>query len=287
MNFTNAERAEVLANALPFIQKYRGEIVVVKYGGNAMTNEELKLGVMEDIVLLHCIGVHVVLVHGGGPEITQLLTALGKKSEFVDGLRVTDKESVEVVTMALAGKVNKSLVNLLTQKGGNAVGLCGIDGSLIEARVKDERLGFVGEITRVNEKVVKDLLNNGYIPVISTVARGENGETFNVNGDTAAAFVAGALNARRLVMMTDISGVLRDKNDPTSLICETDLAGARKLIESGVVQGGMIPKVQCCIDAIEAGVQNVVILDGRVKHSILLELLTNEGIGTLVRGVAK
>ena len=287
MLFSNAERAEVLTQALPYIKKYNGKIVVIKYGGNAMVNEQLKQQVMEDIVLLWLIGVKVVLVHGGGPEISELMTRLNKKPEFIDGLRVTDKETVDIVQMVLAGKVNKTLVNLLEMKGGKAIGLSGMDGRLIEAEIKDERLGFVGEITKIHIKPVLDLLEKGYIPVISTIGCDKNGNTYNINGDTAAAYIAGSLNAERLIMMTDISGILRDKDDDSSLIPEVTVSGARALYAEGIISGGMIPKVDCCIEAIEQGVKNVVIMDGRVPHSILMELLTNEGAGTWIRGDKK
>ena len=281
--FSNAERAEVLTQALPYIKRYTGKVVVVKYGGNAMVNEQLKQQVMEDIVLLWLIGVKVVLIHGGGPEITELMARLGKKPEFVDGLRVTDKETVDIVQMVLAGKVNKTLVNLLEMKGGRAVGLSGMDGRLIEARIKDPRLGYVGEITKIHISPVTDLLDKGYIPVVSTVGCDREGNAYNINGDTAAAHIAGALNAERLIMMTDIAGILRDKEDSSSLIPEITLSQARELYQTGVISGGMIPKVDCCITAIKQGVKNVVIMDGRVPHSILMELLTDEGAGTWIR----
>lgn len=285
--FSNLERAEVLTQALPYIKKYNGKIVVIKYGGNAMINEQLKQQVMEDIVLLWLIGVKVVLVHGGGPEISELMAKLDKKTEFVDGLRVTDKETVDIVQMVLAGKVNKTLVNFLETKGGNAVGLSGMDGRLIEAKMKDKRLGFVGKITKIHISPVIDLLEKGYIPVISTVGCDKEGNAYNINGDTAAAYIAGALNAERLIMMTDISGILRDKNDENSLIPEVTVREAKSLYDDGIISGGMIPKVDCCIEAIEQGVKNVVIMDGRVPHSILMELLTNEGAGTWIRGGSK
>ncbi len=287
IDFSNAQRAEVLTEALPYIKRYTGKTVVVKYGGNAMINEELKMQVMEDIVLLWLIGVKVVLVHGGGPEISDLMNRLGKKAEFVDGLRVTDKETVDIVQMVLAGKVNKTLVNLLEMKGGKAMGISGMDGRLIESKVKDERLGYVGEITKIHIQPVVDLLEKGYIPVISTVGCDKQGNTYNINGDTAAAHIAGALNAARLIMMTDIAGVLRDKDDPSSLIPEITVADAKELQNSGVISGGMIPKVECCVEAIQKGVQNVIIMDGRVPHSILMELLTDEGAGTMVTGGTK
>ena len=283
-NFSNEERAEVLVQALPYIKKYTGKIVVVKYGGNAMVNEDLKRQVMEDIVLLWLIGVKVVLVHGGGPEISELMGKLGKEPEFVDGLRVTDQETMDIVQMALAGKVNKTLVNMLGMKGGKAVGLSGMDGRLIEAKIKNEKLGFVGDITKVNIDPVTDLLDKGYIPVVSTIACDKNGNSYNINGDTAAAYIAGALGAKRLIMMTDIGGVLKDKDDPTSLITNITPAEAMKLCEDGTVSGGMIPKVDCCITAIRAGVEKVIIMDGTVPHSILMELLTDEGAGTMVTG---
>ncbi len=285
--FSNPERAEVLAQALPYIKRYNGKIVVVKYGGNAMIDEQLKQQVMEDIVLLWLIGVKIVLVHGGGPEISDIMSKLGKKPEFVDGLRVTDKETVDIVQMVLAGKVNKTLVTLLEARGGKAMGISGMDGRLIEAKKKDERLGFVGDITKINIDPVVDLLEKNYIPVISTVGCDKEGNTYNINGDTAAAHIAGALGAERLIMMTDIAGILRDKDDPSTLIPEITLDDASKLYETGVISGGMIPKVDCCIEAIHEGVSKVIIMDGRVSHSILMELLTNEGAGTMVTGGQK
>ncbi|MBR4459654.1 MAG: acetylglutamate kinase [Clostridia bacterium] len=283
-SFTNAERAEVLTQALPYIKRYTGKIVVVKYGGNAMINEQLKQQVMEDIVLLWLIGVKVVLVHGGGPEISDLMKRLGKQAEFVDGLRVTDKETVDIVQMVLAGKINKTLVNLLEMKGGRALGISGMDGRLIEARIKDERLGYVGEVTHIHTRPIIDLLEKGYIPVVSTLGCDRHGNAYNINGDTAAARIAGALQAQRLILMTDIAGILRDRDDPSSLIPEMSLEDAQLLIGSGVVSGGMIPKLECCIDAIHAGVKNAVIMDGRIPHSILMELLTDEGAGTWIKG---
>lgn len=281
-NFSNAQRAEVLTQALPYIKEYNGKIVVVKYGGNAMINDGLKEQVMEDIVLLSLIGVKVVLVHGGGPEITDFMNKLGKKAEFVNGLRVTDKETVDIVQMVLAGKINKSLVNFLEMKGGKAMGISGMDGMLIEAEMKDERLGYVGNITNINIEAVNDLLGKGYIPVISTVGCDKQGNTYNINGDTAAARIAGALNAERLIMMTDIAGILRDKDDVNTLIPHITVSEAKSLYGSGIISGGMIPKVDCCIDAINHGVNKVIIMDGRVPHSILMEILTNEGAGTMV-----
>ena len=283
-SISNAKRAEVLTAALPYIRQYYGKTVVVKYGGNAMTSETLKEQVMEDLVLLRLVGVRVVLVHGGGPDVSEMMTKLGKKPEFVDGLRVTDRETVDIVQMVLAGKINKTLVNLLEMKGGHAIGLSGMDGRMIEAKQKDERLGFVGEITAVNIAPVEDLIERGYIPVVSTLGCDGDGNTYNINGDTAAAAIAGALGAERLIMMTDIAGILRDRDDPSTLIPEITVAEAEKLKKEGIVSGGMIPKVECCIDAIRRGVKKVIIMDGRVPHSILMELLTDEGAGTLVRG---
>ena len=279
---SNVERAEVLTAALPYIKKYSGKIVVVKYGGNAMINEQLKQQVMEDIALLWLIGVKVVLVHGGGPEISQTMKRLGKEAVFVDGLRVTDKETVDIVQMVLAGKINKTLVNLIQMKGGHAVGLSGIDGGIIEAKMKNEALGYVGEITKIRTQPITDLLEKNYIPVISTVASDRQGNTYNINGDTAAAYIAGALGAERLIMMTDIAGILKDKDDPSTLIPVVTVEEAKQLQEEGVVSGGMIPKVECCIEALEHGVKHVVIMDGRIPHSILMELLTDEGAGTMV-----
>ncbi len=278
---TNAQRAEVLIHALPYIQKYYDKILVVKYGGNAMVDGELKKAVMGDLVLLRLIGVKVVLVHGGGPEITEMLTRVGKESRFVDGLRVTDRDSADIVQMVLAGKVNKSLVQLLENTGGRAMGLCGLDGRLIEARMRDARLGYVGEIVKINTQPILDVLEKGYIPVISTVAGDREGNVYNINADTAAAQIAGALKAESLISMTDIAGILRDKDDPNSLISRINVSEAPQLMREGVISGGMIPKVECCIEAIRRGVHRVFIIDGRVPHSILIETLTDEGIGTM------
>ena len=279
--FTNAQCAEVLTRALPYIQEYYNKTIVVKYGGNAMINDELKQQVMGDIVLLSLVGVKVVLVHGGGPEITDLLKRVGKKSEFVDGLRVTDRETADIVQMVLAGKVNKDLVKLIESKGGTAMGISGMDGGLITARTKDERLGFVGEITKVNAKPIEDLLEKGYIPVVSTVGSDMNGNSYNINADTAAACIAGALGAEGLLMMTDIEGVLKDPSDSDSLIPVIDIKDAENLKADGTISGGMIPKVDCCIDALVRGVKKVFVLDGRVPHSVLIEILTGEGAGTM------
>jgi len=282
MQVSNQQRAELLVEALPYIKKYNGKIIVIKYGGNAMINEDLKQQVMEDVVLLHLIGVKVVLVHGGGPEISGMLKKIGKEAVFVDGLRVTDAETVDIVQMVLAGKINKTLVKLLESKGGKAMGISGIDGHMIDCEIKDERLGYVGEITKVRPQPIQDLLEKNYIPIISTIASDRLGHTYNINGDTAAAVIAGALEAECLIMMTDIAGILKDKDDPSTLIPRVTVSEAKKLYEDGIVSGGMIPKVDCCIEAINHGVKNVVIMDGRIPHSILMELLTDEGAGTMV-----
>ncbi len=269
-------------HALPYIQKYANKIVVVKYGGNAMLNEELKRAVMNDIVLLSLIGVRVVLIHGGGPEISDTLKAMGKETAFVDGLRVTDAETAGVVQMVLAGKINKSLVNLIGSIGGRAMGLCGLDGHMIEAEPVDrEKLGFVGAIAKVDPQPILDLLSMGYIPVVATVGYDEAGNVYNINADTAAARIAGVLKAESLISMTDIAGILRDKDDPASLIPRVNVSEAPQLVHQGVISGGMIPKVECCIEAIRRGVKKVFILDGRIPHAILMEILTDEGIGTM------
>ena len=300
MTLTNLQRAETIVHALPYIQKYYNKVVVIKYGGNAMINEELKQDVMNDIVLLSLIGVKVVLVHGGGPEINgmlkkvgkqsrfgggpeinDMLKKIGKKSEFVNGLRVTDHETIDTVLMVLAGKVNKSLVNLIECIGGKAVGLCGIDGHLIEAETLDEKLGYVGKITNVNIDPVVDLLDKGYIPVISTLGCDNNGNVYNINADTAAAEIAGKMKAESLISMTDICGILMDRDDPTTLVTNITPSKAKDLMDNGVIQGGMIPKVQCCLNAIELGVNRVFILDGTKPHAILMEMLTDEGVGTM------
>ncbi len=278
---TSNERAEVLIQALPYIQKYSHKIIVVKYGGNAMLNEELKRAVMGDLLLLTLVGVKVVLVHGGGPEISDLLKKIGKQSEFVDGLRVTDKETAEVVQMVLAGKINKSLVGLIQSMGGKAVGLCGMDGYLLLAKQLDDVHGYVGEITQVNTQPILDVLEKGYLPVVSTVACDEQGNTYNVNADTAAARIAASLGAESLISMTDIRGILRDPQDDSTLFSKIYVSDAPQLMREGVISGGMIPKVECCIEAIRRGVKKVFILDGRVPHAILTECLTDEGSGTM------
>ncbi len=281
MEITNNLRGQVLVEALPYIQKYSNKIVVIKYGGNAMINEELKNAVMGDIALLSLIGIKVVLVHGGGPEINDMLAKINKKSEWVDGLRVTDKETVDVVQMVLAGKVNKSLVALLGRLGCKAVGLCGADGQLIKAKVKDERLGYVGEITEINPEPILDLLEKGYVPVISTTACDDEGNIYNINADTAAAKIAGVLKAESFMSMTDIAGILRDKDDPSTLIPKIYVSDIPQLVNEGIISGGMIPKIDCCGEAIRRGVKKVFILDGTVPHSLLIEALTDEGLGTM------
>ena len=281
MNLSHADRAQVLTECLPYIQKYYNRIVVVKYGGNAMLNEELKNAVMGDIVLLNLIGVKVVLVHGGGPEITDMLKRVGKKSEFVGGLRVTDAETADIVQMVLAGKISKSLVNLIQNIGGRSISLSGVDGHLIEARQAKPELGYVGEITNVDIRPIQDMLEKGYIPVVSTVGCDSDGNIYNINADTAAAYIAGALGAESLISMTDINGLLRDVNDPASLISRVTLSEAPALVEEGIISGGMIPKVDCCMEAIRRGVKRVFIINGTVPHAILIEILTDAGIGTM------
>ena len=282
MSIDIAKRAEVLIQALPYIQNYYGKTVVVKYGGSAMEDEALKKAVMGDVVLLTLVGVKIVLVHGGGPEISATLKKLGKESVFVGGLRVTDKETVEVAQMVLAGKVNKGLVNLIQNVGGRAVGISGMDGHLIEAQMLDEKLGYVGEIVAIHPEPIKDLLEKGYIPVVSTIGCDKAGNTYNINADTAAAYIAGALQAESLINMTDTKGVLQDASDPDSLIVRLSLSDIPKLQESGVITGGMIPKLECCAHAVEKGANRAFIIDGRVPHAILIEMLTDEGIGTMV-----
>lgn len=278
----NSIRSQVLIDALPYIQKYNDKIVVVKYGGNAMTNDELKQAVMSDIVLLTLVGVKVVLVHGGGPEINEMLGRVGIESKFIGGLRYTDKETVEIVQMVLSGKVNKELVALLAQHKGNALGLCGIDGQMLLAERMDgeQDLGYVGDIVKVNKKPITDSLDRGYIPVIATVACDERGQTYNVNADTAAARIAAELGAENLILMTDISGLLRDKDDPETLIPSVNVSEVPFMKRQGIISGGMIPKIDCCVEAVRRGVKKTSIIDGRVPHSILIELLSNEGIGT-------
>ena len=278
-----AQRAQVLAEALPYIQKYYGKTIVVKYGGNAMISEELRQAVISDIILLHLVGIRVVVVHGGGPEISAMLKKIGKESRFVDGLRYTDAETMEVVQQVLCGKVNKDLVATLNAVGGRALGLCGMDAGLFQARKLDKKYGLVGEMVRVDPAIVRDALADGYIPVVSTVAQGIDGETaYNINADTAAAKLAVALGAEKLILLTDVRGLLRDPKDESTLLPVVELSQVPGLIKDGVIQGGMIPKVDCCVEAVRSGVENAVILDGRIPHSILIELLSNEGIGTML-----
>ncbi|HEZ7986790.1 MAG TPA: acetylglutamate kinase [Ruminococcus sp.] len=287
VKISNQDKSQVLIDALPYIQKYNNKILVIKYGGNAMTNKELKDAVMTDIVLLSLVGVKVVLVHGGGPEINDMLKRLGIESRFVNGLRYTDEATVDVVKMVLAGKVNKELVQLLAQHKGSAVGLCGIDGGMLTAKKMTsgdgQDLGFVGEITKVNTKPILDALANGNVPIIATVATDEEGNTYNVNADTAAARIAAELGAENLILMTDIAGLLRDKDDPSTLISEVNVSEVPFLKMQGIISGGMIPKIDCCVEAVRRGVNKTVIIDGRVPHSILIEILSNEGIGTQFR----
>lgn len=278
---SNSQRTKVLIEALPYIQKYNNKIVVVKYGGNAMISEELRRAVMGDIVLLSLIGVKVVLVHGGGPEINETLIKLGKEPRFKDGLRVTDEETAQVVQMVLAGKINKSLVALIGNMGGKAIGLSGMDASMIEAKKISDELGYTGEIVSVDPQPILDLLSNGYIPVISTLGYDSEGNCYNINADTAASRIAGVLRAESLISMTDIAGVLRNKDDPASLIRVIHVSEAPQLTREGVISGGMIPKVECCCEAIRRGVKKVFIIDGRIPHAILIETLTDEGIGTM------
>lgn len=276
-------RAEILMDALPYIQKYNEKIVVVKYGGNAMTSEILKDAVMADIVLLSLIGIKVVLVHGGGPEINEQLNKIGKESHFVEGLRYTDQETMDVVQMVLAGKVNKSLVAHLEKSGGKAIGLCGIDGSMLKAEKKQSKvdLGFVGTITSVDPRPILNALEQGYVPVVSTIGIGEDMQTYNINADTAAAKIAATLNAENLILMSDIKGVLQDKNDENTLIPAVHVSEVPSLIKQGIISDGMIPKIECCVEAIRRGVKRSIIIDGRTPHSILIELLSKEGIGTM------
>lgn len=283
MSDAHIGRAQVLAEALPYIQKYNGKTVVVKYGGNAMISEELRQAVISDIILLHLVGIRVVVVHGGGPEISAMLKKTGKESKFVDGLRYTDPETMEIVQQVLCGKVNKDLVATLNRMGGRAVGLCGMDAGLFQAKKLDEKYGLVGEITQADPQVVVDALERGYIPVVSTVAQGVDEETsYNINADTAAAKLAVALQAEKLILLTDVRGLLRDAKDERTLLPVVELAQVPALVKDGVIQGGMIPKVDCCVEAVRSGVKNTIILDGRIPHSILIELLSDEGIGTML-----
>ncbi len=284
-NISDNLRAEILVDALPYIRKYNNKIIVVKYGGNAMTSDVLKSAVMSDVVLLSLVGIKVVLVHGGGPEINEMLDKIGKESKFVDGLRYTDEETMEIVQMVLCGKVNKNLVALLQQSGGKAIGLCGMDGSMIQAKKKTSGvdLGLVGEITKIDATPILNALDNGFIPVISTVGVDENSQAYNINADTAAAKIAAELNAENLILMTDIRGLLRDKEDESTLIPVVTVNDVPTLIKQNIISGGMIPKIECCVEAIRRGVDRSFIIDGRIPHSILIEMFTNEGVGTMFK----
>ena len=282
---THVERAQVLAEALPYIQTFYGKTIVVKYGGNAMISPELREAVIRDIILLHLVGIRVVVVHGGGPEISAMLKKIGKESQFVGGMRVTDEETIDIVQMVLAGKVNKDLVQLLEHHGGRAVGLCGLDGGMLTAeklRSNEGDLGYVGRIVDVNTDIIIDATRNGYVPIISTVAGGENGEVFNINADVAAARIAAKLDAIKLILMTDIRGLLRDKDDENTLIPVVNVSEVPSLKNQGIISGGMIPKIDCCVEAVRRGVNRAHILDGRIPHSILIELFSDEGIGTML-----
>lgn len=278
---TKQEQAEILIQAMPYIKKYQDKILVIKYGGNAMLNEELKSSVMRDLVLMRLVGIKIILVHGGGPEINDMLRKIGKESKFVNGLRYTDEETVEIVRMVLAGKVNKSLVNQIEKMGGRAIGICGIDGHMLECKMQSPDLGYVGKVTNVNTKIITDCVDAGYIPVISTIGYDDDGNIYNVNADTAASIIAGALEAESLILMTDIKGLLEDRNREDTLIKKVYVSDIPSYIKQGIISGGMIPKVDCCKEAIRRGVKKVFITDGRVNHSILLELLSDEGMGTM------
>ena len=286
MNLNHSDRAQVLVEALPYIQRYYDKTIVIKYGGNAMISEDLRKAVISDIILLRLVGIHVVVVHGGGPEINELLKKTGKESRFVNGLRYTDEETMEAVQMVLCGKVNKNLVATLNRAGGQAVGLCGLDGGMLKAVRRQEDgvdYGLVGDITEVNPKVIQDAFQDGFIPVISTVAQGTDAETsYNVNADTAAAKIAIAIGAEKLILLTDVRGLLRDKNDESTLISQVRLSEVPELVGQGIISGGMIPKVECCVDAVQNGVHRTHILDGRIPHSILIEVLSHAGIGTMI-----
>ncbi|MEA4961757.1 acetylglutamate kinase [Lutispora sp.] len=282
----NSKKAEILAKALPYMQQHKGKTVVVKYGGNAMLNQSLKEAVINDLVLMKCIGINLVVVHGGGPEINNLLKRINKESKFINGLRYTDKETMDIVQMVLAGKINKDLTAMIYKKGGKAIGLCGIDGNMLQAKKleADDDLGLVGEISKVDTDIINSSINGGYIPVISSIALGDDKETvYNINADTAASSIASSLNAEKLILLTDVPGILTDPSDPSTLISQLDLNGIYQLTSGGLLTGGMIPKVKCCSDAIKTGVKRAHIIDGRVQHSLLLELFTDEGIGTMIK----
>ena len=283
MSYNEVDRAQVLAEALPYIQKFYGKTIVVKYGGNAMISDDLRHAVISDIILLSLVGIRVVVVHGGGPEISEMLKKVGKESRFVDGLRYTDGETMDIVQQVLCGRVNKNLVATLNRLGGRALGLCGLDGGLLQARKLGEQYGQVGEITHVDPRPVMDALDGGYIPVVSTVAQGEDAEvSYNINADTAAAKLAVALKAEKLILLTDVRGLLRDPRDESTLIPELQLSSVPALVREGVISGGMIPKVDCCVESVRSGVKSAVILDGRVPHSLLIELLSDAGVGTML-----
>lgn len=275
-------RANIMIEALPYLQKYNGKVVVIKYGGNAMTNERLKQAVMRDVVMLSIVGIKVVLVHGGGPEINTMLGKIGKESKFVNGLRYTDEETIDIVQMVLAGKVNKDLVSMLESHDGKAIGLCGLDGNMIEAKCLNPELGYVGEITAINPEIIQTALDNGYIPVISTIGRGEDGTVYNINADTAAARIAAEMKAPSLILLTDIKGLLEDKDDENTLIRTVGVSEVPYLKKQGIISGGMIPKIDCCVEAVRRGVKQANIIDGRIPHSILIELLTDLGAGTMI-----
>ena len=281
---SHEQQAQTLIEALPYIQKFTGKTIVVKYGGNAMISDELRRAVMSDVILLNLVGIRVVAVHGGGPEISAMLKMIGHESKFVDGLRYTDVTTMDIVQAVLCGKVNKDLVSQLGRLGGRAVGLCGMDGQLFQAEQMDEKYGLVGRITGVNPEPVKNALEHGYIPIVSTVAQGVDSDTaYNINADTAAAKLAEALGAEKLILLTDVRGLLRDPKDESTLIHVVRTREVPALVEEGIISGGMIPKMQCCVDAIHGGVERVHILDGRIPHSILIELLSDEGIGTMMK----
>lgn len=284
MKIDPIQKATILSQALPYFQKYNGKIVVIKYGGNAMKNESLKMNVMRDIALLSEVGIHVVLVHGGGPDINRMLNKIGKESKFISGLRHTDEETMDIVQMVLAGKTNKDLVSLIGQLGAKAVGLCGIDANIIKAKkyeIEEGDLGFVGEIEEIDETLILDVIEKGYIPVIASVGCDETGHTYNINADTAASSIAAKLHAENMILVSDIPGVLLDPSDEMSLISKIFIHEIAFLKDSGVIKGGMIPKVDCCANAVKESVRRAVIIDGRVPHSILIEMFSEDGSGTL------